>query len=190
MCSQRVVFPVNLVVCVPRRGAQDGTLDAAVDHRDLKLRPCPHSFGVSSSPQHGSGTAPPGVSPATLAQRTRTRYTSLSFEQTLCRTRKPRKEEFQRRKSQEDKRQRQERGKKGQAGSSGAARSSTGKTFDEILKDSTVRTFMTATHQSGKVCWHFQRWTCTRDCKRLHECAGCSTAGIGYDACRCQASRV
>ena len=68
-------------------------------------------------------------------------------------------------------------------------RSSTGKTFDEILKDSTARTFMTANHQSGKVCWHFQRGTCTRDCKMLHECAGCGAAGIGYDACRCQASR-
>ena len=82
-------------------------------------------------------------------------------------------------------------GKKSQeAASSGAARSSTRKTFDEILKDSTARAFMTANHQNGKVCWHFQRGTCTRDCKRLHECAGCGKAGIGYDACRCQASRV
>ena len=82
-------------------------------------------------------------------------------------------------------------GKKGQdAARSGAARSSTGKTFDEILKDSTARACMTANHQNGKVCWHLQRGTCTRDCKRLHECAGCGKAGIGYDACRCQASRV
>ena len=67
----------------------------------------------------------------TLAQRrTRTRYPALSFEQTLCRTRKPQKEEFQRWKSQEDKGKGKKRAKRGQeADSSGAARSSTGKTF-------------------------------------------------------------
>ena len=86
-------------------------------------------------------------------------------------------------------------GKKGEergqeTASSGAAPSSTGKTFDEILQDSTARAFMTANHQNGKVSWHFQRGTCTRDCKRPHECAGCGKGGIGYDACRCQASRV
>ena len=89
---------------------------AAVDHRELKLRPCSHPFGVSSSPQHGSGTASPGsrppeaVSPVTLAQRwTRTRYRARSFEQTLWRTRKPLKEEFQQKKGQSRQRQRQER---------------------------------------------------------------------------------
>ena len=82
-------------------------------------------------------------------------------------------------------------GKKSQeAATSGAARSSAGKTFDEILKDPAAKSFMTVNHQNGKVCWHFQKNACTRNCKRLHECAGCGKPGIGYDACRCQASRV
>ena len=82
-------------------------------------------------------------------------------------------------------------GKKAQeAASSGTSRSSTGKKFDDILKDPTAKSFMTSNHQNGKVCWHFQKGACTRDCKRLRECAGCGKAGIGYDACRCQASRV
>ena len=82
-------------------------------------------------------------------------------------------------------------GKKSQeAATSGAARSSAGKTFDEILKDPAAKSFMTVNHQNGKVCWHFQKNARTRNCKRLHECAGCGKPGTGYDACRCQASRV
>ena len=82
-------------------------------------------------------------------------------------------------------------GKKSQeAATSGAARSSAGKTFDEILKDPAAKSFMTVNHQNGKVYWHFQKNACTRNCKRLHECAGCGKPGIGYVACRCQASRV
>ena len=57
---------------------------------------------------------------------------------------------------------------------SATARSSTGRKFD-ILGDPASRAFMTANHQNGKVCWHFQRGTCTRDCKRLHECARCTS---------------
>ena len=70
----------------PRRGAQDGALDAVVDHRELELRPGTSSLGVSSCPQHRSGTAPPGsrtpeaVSALTLApSRTRSRHTAHSF---------------------------------------------------------------------------------------------------------------
>ena len=33
LCSQRFLLPVSLVVRVPRRGAQDGALDAALNHR-------------------------------------------------------------------------------------------------------------------------------------------------------------
>ena len=91
-----------------------------------------------------------------------------------------RKKSFGGRKVKANKGRGKKGGKKGQeAASSGAARSSTGKTFDEILKDSTARAFVTANHQNGKVCWHFQRETCTRDCKRLHECARCGKLELG-----------
>ena len=33
LCSQRFLLPVSLVVRVPRRGAQDGALDATINHR-------------------------------------------------------------------------------------------------------------------------------------------------------------
>ena len=101
------------------------------------------------------------------------------------------KEAWQGKKGKADKGKCKNGGKRGQeASSAGTPRSSTGKKFDEILKDPAAKTFMTVNHQNGKVCWHFQRGTCTRNCKRLHECAGCGTPNIGYDACKCQASRV
>ena len=80
------------------------------------------------------------------------------------------------------------RGKKVQQGQgaadSGTARSSKGKSFREILRD-------TMNHQNGRVCWSFQMGTCSNpNCERLHECSGCGTPGIGYDACPCQAAQV
>ena len=101
------------------------------------------------------------------------------------------KKSFSKRKVKTDKGKGKKGGKKGQEPArSATARSSTGRKFDDILKDPTSRAFMTANHQNGKVCWHFQRGSCTRDCKKLHACARCGTANIGYDACQCQASRV
>ena len=86
VCSQRVLVSVSLVDSLPRRGAQDGALDAVVDHRELELRPGTSSLGVSSCPQHRSGTAPPesrtpeAVSALTLApSRTRSWHTAHSF---------------------------------------------------------------------------------------------------------------
>ena len=101
------------------------------------------------------------------------------------------KKSFGGRKTKADKGKGKKGGKKSQeASSAGTPRSSNGKKFDDILKDPAAQSFMTANHQNGKVCWHFQQNACTRNCKRLHECAGCGTPNIGYDACRCQASRV
>ena len=106
----------------------------AVDHRELKFRPCPHSFGVSGSPQHRSGTAPLGGrpleagSPVTPAQRrTRTRYTAHACEQTFQRIGNHGKKSFGGRKAKACKGKGKKVGKKGQeAASCGAARSSTG----------------------------------------------------------------
>ena len=100
------------------------------------------------------------------------------------------KKSFSKRKVKTDKGKGKKGGNKAQepAGSA-TARSSIGRKFDDILMDPASRAFMTANHQNGKVCWHFQRGSCTRDCKRLHACAGCGTANM-YDACQCQASRV
>ena len=86
VCSQRVLVSVSLVDSLSRLGAQDGALDAVVDHRELELRLGTCSLGVSSCPQHQSGTSPPGsrtpeaVSALTLApSRTRSRHKAHSF---------------------------------------------------------------------------------------------------------------
>ena len=197
MCLKRVLFPVILVVRVPRRGAQDGTLDAAVDHRELKLRPGTCSLGVSSCPQHRSGTAPPGgrppeaVSPVTLAQRrTRTRYTALSLSLSNKPFAEPGnhgKKSFQRRKSQRRQRQRQERWKREDKKQPAVEQHDPAQvnTFDEILKDSTARTFMTANHHERKSMLAFSmRDMHARLQKASRMCWVRYAAGIGYDACQ------
>ena len=149
VCSQRVLVPVSLVDSVPRRGTQDGEMGAVVNHRGLKHGPGPYSIGVSTGPQHGSGTAPPGSRAPEAVSR-------VSYK-------KERSDRGQTRKG---------KGKKGKgqgASESSAARSSGSKSFQEILKDPVAKSFLTMSHQNGKVCWNFQSASCNNsNCARLH----------------------
>ena len=63
------------------------------------------------------------------------------------------KKSFRGSKTKADKGKGKKGDKKGQeAASSGTSRSSTSKKFDDILKDPSAKSFMTANHQNGKVC--------------------------------------